>query len=1394
MSDDVAKITATLELEDSNFKSQMDDDQSLAEDLTSTLDDLSNQTLEVDASGITDALNEATDSANNFKDNVTDIEYTEINGDSSGFDSACGEAEGAAKSLEENVQSLHDMMEMAFEVVGAAALLETLDQVGQKVDDLTTKYATLEDTAQRAAMMGGTPVSQMAGATADVYQQAEQWGVQYGLNPNALASGIGMARTYGMPFSKTEAEMAAGMHLDPATVAQVVQATSAATGLTNTQQIADVYSRAYMQTGLDPSAVAMRAIQMLGPNQLGGFTGQVATFEKMQQVMPGVQPAMVASTIDTFTKQVETGAKALTTVLAEAGLGTIDTTSKTDKAGKTTTKTTYDASAELQKDPMQILQDLQTAGQKNGTDYFEQLASGRSGGILRQLAENQEGIKEWKRGLDDAGGSTDDLYNKTDDLQRSMDRMGTSFETMGTETGSLTAGSMKDLSNFISGPMLDSYKKFVDQVKSGDLAGAVKTALDIGGQAQQAIDKWFSAIDWGTVGQELKDGFQTAWESAINEIGSSTSWDNLFSGLNRLGVGIMAAIGPTLEYAFAGMAKYAEGPIVSIEVGFDQIANAAQRDFEFATSAARMLADELGGDLLGAIGAVLYALGDLAGTASVLDPLISALSDINKKVNLKVNESDAANEMYPTGTSPSDYTTQSLGKTITVTIKGKNYQAYVAGSAGGIKTQTYEQEGEQMVEVPDTSIAPSDKGSSTPASSTPASGTQETDVSSSPTSTPSPMYKIGGMGVSYTYDQMQNSIKGGFTSATEWQAASTSQQQNSQAVDTSTSSQQQNSHAVADGTDNTKAQSVATKDTTGALAGLSTQLKQSGDYYTTLAQKYKDDAANIAKTGGVTTQPLDVAKDTIQKQNEYESALYTTDQTVDVLKQGLFESNDAAFKFEDGLYKVDDALTQATNSANTVADASQNASQKLSNLAGFSVGPVGDLSIPGASSVFGNWQEANAGTMFNEAYIGDNAGYAPWLAESETPRGAVHPAVQALGEDYSKPAVKPLQVDTTEAYTGIFGVTTKATTKETMPIAADDSLAAGTVDELGSSITDNPKELPVRLGGVAQVQAIIADLEQDGYKTIYVSVVSSGGGGGSVGYSGGNVGYSNVSPAQAAGTYGGATGQSPIMSTGFPSYAAGTDYVQDTGLALLHEGEAVIPADENTDTTNAYVNLKDSADQVSTTLDQKLNYYELMWEHKYDTLDQFNQLMMSMMLPGLPGAPNDASGRIDATTELWEYNFGYGSKNPEAIAAWRASMLGAPDLFPWQSNPYWQQNTSTPWEDNGPFPFTSIGTSSFNPGAGAGNINFSSEFMNFDEGGIVPGSLGRPNLAIVHGGERVQTPGQQAGTGGVGSQIVYAPSINGVGLSMDEVQAVLRADHEEFKRSIEQENFNGQWR
>lgn len=56
-----------------------------------------------------------------------------------------------------------------------------------------------------------------------------------------------------------------------------------------------------------------------------------------------------------------------------------------------------------------------------------------------------------------------------------------------------------------------------------------------------------------------------------------------------------------------------------------------------------------------------------------------------------------------------------------------------------------------------------------------------------------------------------------------------------------------------------------------------------------------------------------------------------------------------------------------------------------------------------------------------------------------------------------------------------------------------------------------------------------------------------------------------------------------------------------------------------------------------------------------------------------------------------------------------------------------------------------IGDKTFNVNV-RGNVGMGSGGLGFAQGGIVPGPVGQPQLAVVHGGEEVRTPNQQRGT------------------------------------------------
>lgn len=83
------------------------------------------------------------------------------------------------------------------------------------------------------------------------------------------------------------------------------------------------------------------------------------------------------------------------------------------------------------------------------------------------------------------------------------------------------------------------------------------------------------------------------------------------------------------------------------------------------------------------------------------------------------------------------------------------------------------------------------------------------------------------------------------------------------------------------------------------------------------------------------------------------------------------------------------------------------------------------------------------------------------------------------------------------------------------------------------------------------------------------------------------------------------------------------------------------------------------------------------------------------------------------------------------------------------------------------------------PGAGiAGKALHTVGLPGFAEGGVVPGPLGRPQLAVVHGGEEVLTPAQRASGGGalVGQLIIQGATFEGANATAYATVREMRAE------------------
>ncbi len=93
----------------------------------------------------------------------------------------------------------------------------------------------------------------------------------------------------------------------------------------------------------------------------------------------------------------------------------------------------------------------------------------------------------------------------------------------------------------------------------------------------------------------------------------------------------------------------------------------------------------------------------------------------------------------------------------------------------------------------------------------------------------------------------------------------------------------------------------------------------------------------------------------------------------------------------------------------------------------------------------------------------------------------------------------------------------------------------------------------------------------------------------------------------------------------------------------------------------------------------------------------------------------------------------------------------------------------------------------FSGGSGGGLFSALGGLLGFATGGIVPGPIGAPQLALVHGGERIATPEQQrlnrpeSGTGAVNLNLTF----NTTGNVDEATQRALRSCSVEISRSVE---------
>jgi TP901 family phage tail tape measure protein len=196
-------------------------------------------------------------------------------------------------------------------------------------------------------------------------------------------------------------------------------------------------------------------------------------------------------------------------------------------------------------------------------------------------------------------------------------------------------------------------------------------------------------------------------------------------------------------------------------------------------------------------------------------------------------------------------------------------------------------------------------------------------------------------------------------------------------------------------------------------------------------------------------------------------------------------------------------------------------------------------------SDFGTWQEEHADELFMGSYIGPGGeSYLAWKTEQlrrirETQLTMQKVGGVSVGKQYTGPEWEWVETPELKA---------KLTIDNTEANAAIQS-AQDLYNKLKSDVSSPENKLHLdTTGAMAALQTLLSTIEANRYQTIYVETVHYDT------YAGAN---GSVSAASAASAAAGA------LWSRITGYQSGTDFVPETGLYLLHRGEAVIPAEEN---------------------------------------------------------------------------------------------------------------------------------------------------------------------------------------------------------------------------------------
>jgi TP901 family phage tail tape measure protein len=1131
---EAGSLAVRLELESDDFDNKLDDSRDKMEDFGDTADNKLSVAIKVD-DGEVDKIDEA-------KSKLEDLQSSgdqplELKADTS-------EATSSLEGVQESLGSIQGMMEAVGEIALFAAAIESADQLIGKINEAVDAFGELQNASAGAGLKaGGT-----AAATQQVMDVARQLAPQVGKSPEDIAAVMSTIMGSGQSLGSISAKslmpymnLATLPNVGMQDAARLLTLTKNNFGIGESQS-SDMYAKALESSNLSAGALSSAMPKMLLASKQANIPLDqmlsMMTAENQSKGADATQTAMALFTgankltapldPETMVKGKMTGGSGIAKELQDSGISLDTINNKSDSF-------------------LQKLVNLDKAGAD-----FGKIFGARQGDLLKDIADNAQGIQNFSNVLDNSQGSAQNYANTMrDTLPEAEKRFGESMNELQTTVGEQFAP--------LKMKLLEDGKGLIDAItqgmQTGDFSG-VATALST---LWQDVLNYFQNLDYSGAGQAILKDLEGAWNYATSMFMSSNY--ELTSPFTAIG----NIIGPTLAHVF------------------DTLRDSGIKAFNDLGRGVTTLANAIGSGLVGVLNKAIDLIANLIDAAERLSGIDLGLGgDTGSKPSSSGSGSSSGGASIDVG---SGQTSAANKEAIRIGLdpNGRYTDIKTGFTTTGADFASRGTDPSVLVRAGTGSSSSGGSGSSS--SSGTYAGAQATllnpgNLVNNFASSSKNSVDIGGTGATgwqqlenlksyFSYDSKtptdysalrQDDIKASqnleqavwnFAVGTEGNApAITAMNQAAKdsidaiPVNDRTLTQAQIANAI----QNNQNLQATIKDSFGELvnAGTNPEKTKQGD---------TPDAAYVrgleSKFTPMTWTDIPLSKSADEAAAE-----------VDVLKDGIFETSAGFDNFNQHLQSLGSSVESAASGMTASAqkyDASLNAL----------TGQNGEYGC--VMSEFGTWQEDNADYLFNQGYIGPSgANYDAFVAQ-EAARGAVHPGVDVLGENYganqNKPATVQLGIDYSEADNGLTTIGTKASTKQVMPLSLDTGQATADLEAVSTS-AKTEKQMPIVLEGVSQAQAIIDRLTAPEEKDIYIVTHygSVGGGGGSnsgVSHGAGGQYGADVSStdiwAEGSGGQGGVYGSpggyggnptSFDMWNG-PSFAAGDVFVPTPTLAMV---------------------------------------------------------------------------------------------------------------------------------------------------------------------------------------------------------------------------------------------------